>query len=126
MSSDLRFAKTHEWVKVEEDVAVVGITPYAVEQLGDVVYIEFPEEGDEVQQGAAFGEIESVKAASELNAPVSGTVVAANTGLEDNYDVLAEDAFGKGWIIKLRMNDTDQIQSLMTREQYDTFVEEEE
>jgi glycine cleavage system H protein len=119
MANEVRMLATHEWARLEGDVAVVGITPYAVSQLGDVVYVELPEVDAAVSQGVQFGEIESVKAASELIAPMSGKVVAANGDLEDNYDAIADDPFGKGWMIKIEIDNPDEFQELMSSEEYE-------
>lgn len=101
----LRYTRTHEWVQVDGDVATIGITDFAVQQLTDLVYIELPETGKTVEAGDPFGVVESVKAASDLYAPVSGTVVEVNSRLADNLQVLSDDPFGEGWMIRLRMSD---------------------
>ena len=122
----IKIAKSHEWARLEDGIVSVGITPYAVDALGDVVYIELPEVGDTVAAGDTLGEIESVKAASELFAPCDGEVVAVNTDLEDDFDVLKADATGAGWMIKIRADDPSQLDVLMSEAEYAEFVKSEE
>ena len=122
----IRIAKSHEWARLEDGIVSVGITPYAVDALGDVVYIELPEVGDTVTAGDTFGEVESVKAASELFAPCSGEVVAVNTDLEEDFDVLKADATGAGWMIKIKAADPSQLDGLMTEPKYAEFVANED
>ena len=121
----LKFATTHEWAKVDGDIVTVGITDYAVEQLGDVVFVELPAVGDTAAAGEAFGEIESVKAASELIAPVSGEIVEVNNKLEDDFDVLKNDAFGDGWMIRIKADDLSVLNDLMDEAAYRAFAAEE-
>ena len=118
----VRYTQDHEYIRVEGDVAVVGITDYAQDQLGDVVYVELPEIGKTVAKGAEAAVVESVKAASEVYAPVSGEVVAVNEELEGSPGIVNEDPAGKGWFLKLRMKDPAELESLMTEEQYRDFV----
>ena len=118
----IKIAKTHEWARFEDGVVSVGITPYAVEALGDVVFVELPEVGTAVTAGEAFGEIESVKAASELIAPCDGEVVAVNTELEGDFDILKADAYGEGWMIRIQPTTLSQLDSLMTEAEYAEFV----
>ncbi|MBN2450662.1 MAG: glycine cleavage system protein GcvH [Lentisphaeria bacterium] len=120
----MRFAKSHEWARREGDTVTVGITAYAVEQLGDVVYLDLPRIGARVTAGAAFGEIESVKAASELFAPVDGEVVAVNGGIEDDFDILKADPYGEGWMIRIRTEDAAALDALMTEAEYHAFVKD--
>ena len=122
---ELRYAKSHEWVRVEGDLATIGITDYAQDQLGDVVYIELPEVGRTLQQEETFGSIESVKAVSELLAPVSGEVVEVNEELLDTPETVNEDPYSAGWMIIVRMDDPGEVRDLLTAEQYQAFVEEE-
>ena len=109
---DLRYAESHEWVRVDGTVAVVGITDYAQHALGDIVYVDLPEEGDEVTAGEDFGAVESVKAASDLISPVSGQVIAVNTDLEDDPGLINKDAFG-AWIMKVEMSDPSEVDALL-------------
>lgn len=121
--STIRFTDQHEWVRVEGDVGVVGITDYAQEQLGDVVYVELPEEGKQVAKGDEAAVVESVKAASEVYAPVSGEVVAVNDSLEDAPGGVNEDALGAGWFLKLKISNPAELEQLMDEAAYKTFVE---
>ena len=109
----LRFSKTHEWIHLEGETATIGISEFAVRQLTDLVYIELPESGRSLRAGDVFGVVESVKAASDLYAPVGGEVTAANNALEDDLAVLSEDPFGRGWMIKLKVADASAVSSLM-------------
>jgi len=120
-----RFTKDHEWVRQEGDIAVVGITDYAQEQLGDVVYVELPEIGRRVEQGKEAAVVESAKAASEVYAPVSGEVVAVNEALLGDPAKVNDDAMGEGWFLKLRLTDPQQLEALMDEAAYRAFVAEE-
>ena len=111
---DLKFMKSHEWVRVEGDGKVtVGISDHAQGQLGDLVYVELPEPGDHFDAGAAIAVVESVKAASDIYAPVAGTVVSVNEALTDTPETVNEDAFGEGWLFTLEVDDADQLNELM-------------
>ncbi len=120
----LRFSKDHEWVRVEGDVATIGITVHAQDQLGDVVFVEVPEAGRKVTAGEAVAVVESVKAASDVYAPLSGEVVEANSALADSPALVNEDAEGNAWFFKVRLADKGQLDSLMERAAYDKFVAE--
>jgi glycine cleavage system H protein len=122
---DLKYSKEHEWVLVEANVATVGITDYAQEQLGDIVFVELPAVGDKVSKEDAFGVVESVKAVSDIFAPVSGKVLEVNDDLPENPEMLNEDPYGDGWIIKIEMNDREELQDLMTAAEYEEYVAEE-
>jgi glycine cleavage system H protein len=122
---DLKYSKEHEWVLVEGSVATVGITDFAQDQLGDIVFVELPAVGDKVSKEDAFGVVESVKAVSDIYAPVSGKVVEVNDDLPENPEMLNEDAYGDGWIIKIEMNDLEELQDLMTAAEYEEYVAEE-
>jgi glycine cleavage system H protein len=122
--SALRFTKDHEWVRQDGDIAVVGITDYAQEQLGDVVYVELPEIGRQVEQGGEAAVVESAKAASEVYAPVSGEVVAVNDAVVEDPAKVNADAMGDGWFMKLRLADPKQLDGLMDQAAYDAFVAE--
>lgn len=113
----LYYSESHEYVKVEGEFGYIGITDYAQEQLGNVVYVDMPEEGDEVEAGAEFGAVESVKAASDLLSPVSGEVVEVNTALEDEPELINQDAFAN-WIIKVKLSDPSELESLMDAAAY--------
>jgi glycine cleavage system H protein len=119
-----KFSKDHEWVRVDGDVASVGITNHAQEQLGDVVFVEVPEIGRKVSAGEAVAVVESVKAASDVYAPVSGEVVEANGDLAANSALVNEDAEGKAWFFKLKVADEKELSGLMDRAAYEAFVKE--
>jgi glycine cleavage system H protein len=119
----LRFTKDHEWVRLDGDVAVVGITDYAQSQLGDVVYVELPEIGRRVDQGKEAAVVESVKAASEVYAPVSGEVAEVNEELAADPAMVNADPMGQGWFLKLRLDDPKQLDGLMDEEAYQRLVE---
>ncbi len=121
-----RYTKSHEWARKEDDLIVIGITDYAQQTLSDIVYVELPEEGDEITKGEAFGVVESVKAASDIYAPVSGEVVAVNEKLEDEPELVNSDPFGEGWLIKVRPADAGEMDELLTPEAYEKVVAEEE
>jgi glycine cleavage system H protein len=118
----VRYTKDHEYIRVEGDTGVVGITDYAQEQLGDVVFVELPEVGKSVAKGGEAAVVESVKAASEIFAPVSGEVVAVNADLEGAPGTVNEDPSGKGWFLKLKLKDPSELESLMTEQQYQEFL----
>lgn len=113
----LKYAKTHEWVAVDGDIATIGITDFAVTALTDLVYVDLPAAGTQLTAGETFGEVESVKAVSDLYAPVTGEVVEVNDGLPDDLDALSEDAFGRGWMVKVRISGGD-LDSLLDRAGY--------
>ena len=119
-----RFTKDHEWVRLEGDLAVIGITDYAQSHLGDVVYVELPEPGHRVEQGKEAAVVESVKAASEVYAPVSGEVAEVNDGLAADPAKVNADPLGEGWFMKLRLDDAGQLDGLMDEAAYQRFVEE--
>lgn len=120
---ELRYSDSHEWVKMEGDVAWVGISDYAQHALGSIVYVDMPEEGDEVVAGEDFGAVESVKAASDLISPVSGEVVEINSALEDAPELLNEDPYNN-WIIKVRLNDVAEYDALLDAAAYAKICEE--
>jgi glycine cleavage system H protein len=119
---DLQYTKSHEWVRTEGDTATIGITDHAQEELGDVVFVELPDEGDTFDAGESFGTVESVKAVSDLYAPVGGEIVEVNSALEDAPEKINEDPYGEGWIIKLR---TSEEADLLSPQEYEQVVEEE-
>ena len=120
---EVRYSKDHEWVKVDGDTATVGITHYAQEQLGDVVFVELPEVGKKVEQGKQMATVESVKAASEVYAPISGEVLEVNSALTNAPATVNEDATGKGWFAKVKVSDKGQFAGLMDEAAYQKFVE---
>ena len=119
----VRYTKEHEWIRVEDGVGVVGITKYAQEQLGDIVYVELPEVGAKVTQGAEAAVVESVKAASEINAPVAGEVTEVNQDLADNPGTVNTDAMDGGWFFKMKIADPDEVARLMDVVDYQEYVE---
>ena len=121
--SEVRYSQEHEWVKLEGDTATIGITHYAQEQLGDVVFVELPEVGKKIEKGKELATVESVKAASEVYAPVSGEVVEVNNTLTETPATVNEDALGKGWFAKLKVLDKGQFAALMDEAAYKKFVE---
>ncbi|WP_456325233.1 glycine cleavage system protein GcvH [Desulfonauticus submarinus] len=121
---NLSYTKSHEWAKIEEDTATIGITHFAQEQLGDITFIELPETGSTLNQGDEIGSIESVKAASEIYSPVSGEVVEVNTLLEEAPEKINEDPYGEGWICKIKLSS--QPKGLLTADEYAKLLEEEE
>ena len=120
----LYYSESHEYVKVEGNIGIIGITDYAQKALGNVVYVDMPEVDDEVEAGAEFGAVESVKAASDLYSPVSGTVVEVNEALEDAPDLINQDAY-ENWIIKVEMSDESELENLMDAAAYEAFCEKE-
>lgn len=122
--SDLRFTKEHEWVRVEGEIATIGISEYAQEQLGDVVFVELPSVGADVEAGGDAAVVESVKAASEVYAPVTGKIVEVNGDLEESPALVNESAEGDGWFWKMELADPDELDELMTPEEYKTFLAE--
>ncbi len=123
--SDLKFTKSHEWVRVQGDIATVGITDYAQSQLGDIVFIELPKAGEKIKKASGLGTIESTKAASELYAPVSGEVTQVNNDLVNNPQWINESALDKGWMAKVKVEDFAELDSLLDESTYREFVEKE-
>ena len=122
---DNRYAKSHEYVHVEGGIATVGITDYAQKELGDVVFVELPQVGSQVEANEEFGNIESVKAASELFAPVTGEVVEVNEELASRPELVNSDPFGDGWMMKVKLSSPEELDVLMTAEEYEEYVEKE-
>lgn len=121
--SDLYYTKEHEWLRLGDDgTATVGITDFAQDQLGDIVYLEFPEEGDEFDIDEEFGSVEAVKTVSELFMPVSGTIAAVNEALNDNPEAVNDDPYGDGWLIKITLSDESQIDDLLSAQTYREMV----
>ena len=121
----IKYSEDHEWVDAkEDDLVVIGITDFAQEQLGDLVYVELPEVGDECTKGENISVIESVKAASDLVAPVSGSIIEVNSRLEDEPEIVTDDSMGEGWFIKVKLSDPAELDELMDEETYNTFIEE--
>ncbi len=123
--SELKFAKSHEWARVDDGIITVGITDYAQKELGDIVFVELPKVGDSVKQGSAFGTIESTKTASELYALVSGEVVEVNSELANNPQWVNEDPMGRGWMIAVKITDSNELNSLLDEAAYQKLIERE-
>jgi glycine cleavage system H protein len=119
---DVKYTKEHEWVKVEGEVATVGITDYAQRQLGDVVFVELPEAGAQVEQMKPFGVIEAVKAVSDLFSPVTGEVTEVNSALQSESNLINSDPYGQGWIIKVKVTETKELETLLSPEDYRKLV----
>lgn len=122
---ELKYTNDHEWAHVKGDVLVMGITDYAQDLLGEIVYIELPSEGDEITKGDPFGAVESTKAVSDLYAPVSGDVVEVNEALLDSPELINTDPYGEGWIIKVKVYDLGELDDLMDFVDYNNFIEKE-
>jgi glycine cleavage system H protein len=122
---DLHYSKDHEWVRVERNEAVIGITDYAQDSLGDVVYVELPKAGDEFAANESFGSVESVKAVSEVFSPVAGTVVKINESLADEPETVNSDPYGQGWMIRVKMSNPGEVDSLLTAAEYEDFTKAE-
>jgi glycine cleavage system H protein len=116
--TDLRYAKSHEWIRVEGNVATIGISDHAQEELTELVFIELPEVGRELSQGEACAVVESVKTASDIYSPVSGKVIEANEPVAENSGIVNEDPYGKGWLFKLELTEASEIEGLLTAESY--------
>ena len=121
----LRYSKEHEWVATEDEIATVGITDHAQEQLGEIVFVELPAVGDKVSKDDPFGVVESVKAVSDIYAPVSGTVVAVNEELPESPETVNEDPYGDGWLIKVKLSDAADLEDLMDSGEYEEMIENE-
>jgi len=119
------YTKEHEWIRLDEQIGTIGITDYAQKELGDIVFVELPKPGEHVAAGESFGTIESVKAVSEIYAPVSGEVTAVNTKLQNSPEMLNSDPHGEGWLIQLRLSDRSEIEKLMTADEYEAYLQKE-
>lgn len=124
MPDDLRFLPSHEWVRIEGDIAIIGISDFAVKQLTDLTYVDLPEAGTRVEKFARFGEVESVKAVSDVYSPVDGEVVEVNEGLNDDIEPLSRDPYGTGWLLKVKVEGDDPLCGLMDKDAYDKSCEE--
>lgn len=122
--ADLRYTKEHEWIRVEGDEATVGITDFAAEQLGDIVFVELPEPGASLEQFATFGVVESVKAVSDLFAPIGGEIVERNDTLADQPELVNQDPYGAGWMVRVRVADAEQLGELLDATAYDELTSE--
>ena len=122
--SDVKFSKEHEWIKLEGEVAIIGITKHATEMLGDIVFVELPEKGSTVVKDGTAGVVESTKAASDVYTPVSGEIVDTNQNIVDDPAKINEDPEGAAWFFKMKMKDSSEMDSLMNKEEYDKFAKE--
>lgn len=122
---NLKYTKDHEWIKIDEGLAVIGITDYAQEQLGDIVFVELPDEGEDLKEGDTFGAVESVKAVNDCFVPVSGTVAEVNDLLQENPETINEDCYGEGWMLKIKIADEGPLSEMMDNEAYEKYVKEE-
>lgn len=120
---DLKYLDTHEYVRLDGEIATLGITAFAVDQLGDIVFLELPEIGDALEKGETFGSIESVKAVEDMYAPLSGTVIERNDAMLQSPELISEDPYGEGWLLKVRINDADDLQDALSADQYRAEVE---
>ena len=120
--AEIFFTKDHEWIKVEDNIGVVGITAYASEQLGDIVFVELPEEGITAEIGKDIAVVESVKAASEVYSPVSGTITKSNENLNSTPEIVNEDPVGKGWFYEIEISNNDELSGLMSEEEYQKHI----
>lgn len=120
---DLKYLDTHEYIRLEGEIATIGISAFAVDQLGDIVFLELPEVGETLEKGEAFGTVESVKAVEDLKAPVTGTVIERNDAIVESPENLAEDAYGAGWLLKVRVADSSEANEALSVEEYRKMVE---
>jgi len=119
---NLRYTKDHEWIRVEGETGIIGITDHAQEELGDIVYVELPKPGAKLEQSSSFGSVESVKAVSDIYCPVSGEVAEANQALAESPEKVNDDPYGDGWLIKLKLTSPGQVDQLMTAAQYTEYI----
>ncbi|MEH1911950.1 MAG: glycine cleavage system protein GcvH [Nostoc sp.] len=120
---DFRYLDSHEYVRLDGEIATIGITEFAVHELGDIVFLELPEIGDALTRGENFGTIESVKAVEELNSPITGTVIERNEALINSPEQVSEDPYGEGWFLKVRVNDSAEVEDALTADEYRALVE---
>ncbi len=120
---DLKYLDSHEYARLEGEIATIGISAFAVDQLGDIVFLELPEVGDAVSKGEKFGTVESVKAVEDLNSPVTGTVIESNSALIDTPEQLADDPYGEAWLIKVRVDDVSELDDALSASEYREQVE---
>ncbi|MEB3887369.1 glycine cleavage system protein GcvH [Lyngbya sp. CCY1209] len=120
---DLKYLDSHEYVRLDGEIATIGISAFAVEQLGDIVFLELPDVNDELEKGESFGNVESVKAVEDLKAPLNGTVIERNDAIVEAPEELAEDPYGEGWLIKVRIKDAEELEDALSSSEYQTLVE---
>jgi len=121
---DLKYSKEHEWIKIEGDIGIIGVTDFAQKQLTDIVFVELPEKGKKVEQNKPLGVIESVKSVSDVFSPVTCEVVEVNEKLKDNPDIINKDPYGEGWIVKVKIENRDELNDLMSADEYGGFMKE--
>mgnify|MGYP001430300316 FL=1 len=122
ITDSLLYTNDHEWIKIEENQAIIGITDFAQSELGDIVFIEFPDEGDTFQKGDTIGTIEAVKTVADLYAPISGKILELNLELDDNIELINSDPIGKGWLIKMELSNPDETSDLLSAEDYGNLI----
>ncbi len=122
---DLMYTREHEWIRLEGDIAYIGITEHAIQQLGDIVYVELPAENETMTLEETFASLESVKAVSDCYAPLTGLIAEVNSSLEDTPETINDDCYGDGWIVKVQFDDKNELENLMTPEQYQVYINEE-
>ncbi len=122
---DLKFTTEHEWIRIDGDIATIGITDYAQEQLGDIVFVELPEEQENVEKGDTFGVVESTKSVSDLYVPLTGTVMETNDPLLDSPEIINEDPYGEGWMLRLKIKRPNEVKELLDAKAYQKLIEEE-
>ena len=122
ITDSLLYTNDHEWIRLEENQAIIGITDFAQSELGDIVFIEFPDKGDRFQKGDTIGTIEAVKTVADLYAPVSGKIVELNLKLDDNAELINSDPFGKGWLVKMELSNPDETHNLLSAEVYGNLI----
>jgi len=121
---DYLYSKDHEWISVQDNVGTIGITDYAQHELGDVVYVDLPEVGDSVEANEPFGSVESVKAVSEIFAPVSGEIIEVNSKLQDSPELINESPHEKAWMVKIQISNPEEVRGLLSAEEYDEYIQE--
>ena len=122
--ADLKYSKEHEWIKLEGDIGIIGVTDFAQEQLTDIVFVELPDKGRKVEAGKQMAVIESVKSVSDIFSPIDGEVIEVNEKLKDNPEIINKDPYGKGWIVKIKIDNKDSLSGLMSAEDYEKFTAE--
>ena len=122
ITDSLLYTNDHEWIKIKENQAIIGITDFAQSELGDIVFIEFPDEGDTFQKGDTIGTIEAVKTVADLYAPISGKILELNLELDDNIELINSDPIGKGWLIKMELSNPDETSDLLSAEDYGNLI----
>jgi glycine cleavage system H protein len=120
--TEIKYTKEHEWISLDGEVAMIGITDHAQSQLGDIVFVELPDVDSEINQNDTFGVIEAVKTVADLFAPVKGLIIELNSSLEDSPDLINSDPYGAGWIIKVKVSDSNQYDDLMSSDEYEEFI----